>query len=66
MAILLIHLDKILTADNGKILTALLTILAISLIKNVFCDFLELKPVMFKEVDNDFYEYVVMPFRLNG
>jgi len=25
-----------------------------------------LKPVMFKEVDNDFYEYVVMPFRLNG
>jgi DNA polymerase III subunit beta len=26
----------------------------------------ELKPVMFKEVDNDFYEYVVMPFRLNG
>lgn len=26
----------------------------------------ELKPIMFKEVDNDFYEYVVMPFRLNG
>jgi DNA polymerase III subunit beta len=25
-----------------------------------------LKPVMFKEVDNDFYQYVVMPFRLNG
>jgi DNA polymerase-3 subunit beta len=25
-----------------------------------------LKPAMFKEVDNDFYEYVVMPFRLNG
>lgn len=26
----------------------------------------ELKPVMFKEVDNDFYQYVVMPFRLNN
>lgn len=25
-----------------------------------------LKPVMFKESDNEHYEYVVMPFRLNG
>lgn len=25
-----------------------------------------LKPVMFKEEKNDFYQYVVMPFRLNG
>lgn len=25
-----------------------------------------LKPVMFKEIDNDHYQYVVMPFRLNS
>lgn len=25
-----------------------------------------LKPVMFKEIDNDHYQYIVMPFRLNG